>query len=66
MERPLLLFTTFNSVNNRQILHCRRWNRDVYTKAPEKSFIHRAEADINESIEELKYYKKCLFDPKTA
>lgn len=37
---------------------CRRWNYDVYQKAPEKQITHRAIEDIVESIEELKFYKQ--------
>lgn len=36
---------------------CRRWNHDVYKRAPDKKIAHRALEDIMESVEELKFYK---------
>ncbi|XP_072394616.1 oligoribonuclease [Diabrotica undecimpunctata] len=41
---------------------CRRWNSEVYKKAPSKQFTHRALSDIKESIEELKFYKENFFN----
>uniref|UniRef100_A0A1B0CEV4 Probable oligoribonuclease n=1 Tax=Lutzomyia longipalpis TaxID=7200 RepID=A0A1B0CEV4_LUTLO len=43
---------------------CRRWNTDIYWKAPKKKLTHRALDDILESIEELKYYRKFMFLPQ--
>lgn len=40
---------------------CRRWVPDVARKAPRKERLHTALADIRESIEELKYYKRTCF-----
>ncbi len=37
---------------------CRRWYPDVYKKRPGKAEAHRALADINESIAELRYYRE--------
>jgi oligoribonuclease len=37
---------------------CRRWYPDVYKKRPGKAEAHRALADINESINELRYYRE--------
>ena len=37
---------------------CRRWYPDIYKKRPSKSEAHRALADINESIAELRYYRE--------
>ena len=36
---------------------CRRWYPDIYKRRPQKTEAHRALADINESIEELRYYR---------
>jgi oligoribonuclease len=36
---------------------CRRWYPEVYAKRPDKGGVHRALADILESLEELKYYR---------
>lgn len=42
----------------------RRWaGQDVLKKSPQKAGKHEAKADILESIEEAKYYKKMFFDP---
>jgi hypothetical protein len=41
----------------------RRWYPRVYFASPEKHGGHRALADIQESIEELKYYREALFVP---
>ena len=39
----------------------KRWYPKVYFQAPKKDGGHRALADILESIEELKYYRKAVF-----
>ena len=39
----------------------RRWFPRVYYQTPAKSGNHRALADIQESIEELRYYREALF-----
>ena len=41
----------------------RRWFPRVYYNTPGKSGNHRALADIQESIEELRYYREALFVP---
>ena len=41
----------------------RRWYPRAYFNAPEKSGNHRALADIQESIEELRYYRDAVFVP---
>lgn len=41
----------------------RRWFPKAYFNAPEKSGNHRALADIQESIEELRYYREAVFLP---
>jgi oligoribonuclease len=41
----------------------RRWYPRVYFNAPAKAGNHRALADIQESIEELRYYRAALFVP---
>lgn len=40
---------------------CRRWYPSAYHTAPRKALTHRALDDIQESIEELKYYRKVIF-----
>ena len=40
----------------------RRWSPDVVKAAPEKVGSHRALDDIRESIEELRYYRRTLFN----
>ncbi|WIY84172.1 oligoribonuclease [Propionimicrobium sp. PCR01-08-3] len=42
----------------------RRWYPKVCYQAPEKNGNHRALADIQESIEELKYYREAVFVPE--
>lgn len=37
---------------------CRRWNPEVYRKAPAKQFLHRSLADIKESIDEMRWYRE--------
>ena len=41
----------------------RRWYPRAYFNAPSKSGNHRALADIQESIEELRYYRSAVFVP---
>jgi oligoribonuclease len=41
----------------------RRWYPKAYFSAPAKSGNHRALADIQESIEELRYYRAAVFVP---
>ncbi len=41
----------------------RRWFPRAYFSAPEKRGNHRALADIQESIEELRYYREAVFLP---
>jgi oligoribonuclease len=41
----------------------RRWFPKAYFNAPAKSGGHRALADIQESIEELRYYREAVFRP---
>ncbi|QDU66374.1 oligoribonuclease [Engelhardtia mirabilis] len=45
----------------------RRWHPDVFAAAPAKREAHRALDDIRESLEELRYYRRALFDrPPTS
>jgi len=41
----------------------RRWYPRAYYAAPAKSGNHRALADVQESIEELRYYREAIFVP---
>lgn len=41
----------------------RRWYPRVYYQAPAKTGNHRALADVQESIEELRYYRQAVFVP---
>ncbi|MGL5824441.1 MAG: oligoribonuclease [Nocardioides sp.] len=41
----------------------RRWFPRAYFQAPKKEGSHRALADIQESIEELRYYREAVFVP---
>lgn len=44
----------------------RRWNPKVFWNAPKKRLVHRALEDIQDSIEELKYYQAHIFrEPET-
>ena len=43
---------------------CRRWYPRIYYGQPEKGLAHRALADIQESIRELKYYRRTAFVPQ--
>ena len=40
---------------------CKRWYTDTVKHAPAKKLSHRALDDIEESIEELKFYKSNIF-----
>lgn len=40
---------------------CRRWYPRIYFAQPEKGLAHRALADIQESIRELRYYRRTAF-----
>ena len=42
---------------------CRRWYPRIYYGQPEKGLAHRALADIEESIQELRYYRATAFVP---
>ncbi len=42
----------------------RRWYPRVYYQSPAKSGNHRALADVQESIEELRYYREAVFVPQ--
>lgn len=42
---------------------CRRWYPRIYFGQPVKGLSHRALADIHESIQELKYYRRTAFVP---
>jgi oligoribonuclease len=42
---------------------CRRWYPRVYFGQPAKGLAHRALADIQESIRELRYYRRAVFVP---
>ncbi len=42
----------------------RRWYPRAYYNAPDKNGNHRALADIQESIEELQYYREAVFVPQ--
>lgn len=42
----------------------RRWYPRIYYQSPAKGGNHRALADIQESIEELRYYREALFVPQ--
>ena len=44
----------------------RRWFPRAYFQAPAKRGNHRALADIQESIEELRYYREAVFVPLPA
>ncbi|OFT81043.1 oligoribonuclease [Corynebacterium sp. HMSC29G08] len=41
----------------------RRWYPKTYQNQPDKGMSHRALADIVESIQELDYYRRCVFTP---
>jgi len=44
----------------------RRWYPDAFHRAPKKQSHHRALEDIQESIEELAYYRKTIFGPSSS
>ena len=44
----------------------RRWYPRAYFSAPAKPGNHRALADIQESIEELRYYRAAVFVPRSG
>ena len=41
----------------------KRWYPDVYQQQPAKGLLHRAFADIHDSVNELAYYRRTLFVP---
>jgi oligoribonuclease len=43
---------------------CRRWYPRIYYAKPEKGLAHRALADIEESLRELRYYRGTAFVPQ--
>jgi oligoribonuclease len=45
---------------------CRRWYPGVYRKRPAKAEVHRALADVGESIAELRYYRDAMLKPIEA
>jgi oligoribonuclease len=45
---------------------CRRWYPRIYYGQPEKGLAHRALADIQESIKELRYYRRTAFVPPSG
>ena len=45
---------------------CRRWYPAVYKKRPHKAETHRALADVNESIAELRYYREHMLQPAAS
>lgn len=44
---------------------CRRWHPKIFWAAPKKRLVHRALEDIQDSIEELKYYQENFILPRT-
>jgi oligoribonuclease len=42
---------------------CRRWYPRIFYAKPEKGLTHRALADIEESIRELRFYRQTMFVP---
>lgn len=44
----------------------RRWNPLEYARRPRKEGKHRALDDLRESLEELRYYRRAIFDPKSS
>ena len=55
--------TTGSSTSPRSRSSPRRWFPRAYFQAPRKRGNHRALADIQESIEELRYYREAVFVP---
>ena len=45
---------------------CRRWYPGLYRKRPAKEEVHRALADVRESIAELRYYRDTMLVPRDA
>lgn len=43
---------------------CRRWYPRIYFGQPAKGLAHRALADIHESIDELRFYRRTAFVPR--
>ncbi|XP_031632445.1 uncharacterized protein LOC116346503 [Contarinia nasturtii] len=43
---------------------CKRWNGSLFSNVPSKKNVHRGLSDIEESINELKYYKQFMFLPE--
>ena len=43
---------------------CRRWYPRIFFAKPEKGMAHRALADIEESIRELRFYRRTMFVPE--
>ena len=54
--RPLPALPQHRRVELKEL--CRRWYPDVYRSGRAKAETHRALADINESIAELRYYRE--------
>ena len=44
----------------------RRWYPKEFSDMPDKRFIHKTVADIEDSIAELKYYRSVIFKPPVA
>ncbi len=42
----------------------RRWNAKVYFNSPAKTGNHRALGDIQDSLNELRYYREAIFTPR--
>lgn len=40
---------------------CKRWNKQLFSSVPEKKLVHRGLDDIKESVAELKYYQRFMF-----
>jgi len=45
---------------------CRRWYPELYRKRPAKEEVHRALADVRESIAELRYYRDAMLVPRES
>jgi oligoribonuclease len=57
LARDMAEFESYSSIKEL----VRRWYPRVYYQSPAKSGNHRALADIQESIEELRYYRETVF-----
>jgi oligoribonuclease len=44
----------------------RRWHPAEYARRPKKNGNHRAMDDLRESLEELRYYREAVFNPKAS